>query len=82
MSEEESEIQDQADAETRQVFNPVDGSLNYTRRRVTDIKENSKIHLPKPLDAGEEAKIEIRRQAHLKIFRDYRQEFCKEDTGE
>ena len=57
MSEEESEIQDQADAETRQVFNPVDGSLNYTTRKVTNIKEISKIHLPKQLDAGEEAKI-------------------------
>ena len=38
--------------------------------------ENSRVTLPKPLDPTHEAHIEMRREIHLKTFRDHREKFC------
>ena len=81
-NDEEKEIQDKIEAESRQVFNPIEKSLDYTKRRVTDLKENAKIHLPKPLEVKEESKIELRREIHTNVFRDFVQKECKEGRGE
>ena len=41
------------------------------KRRVTDLSECSRITLPRPLKAEEEAKLELRKKTQIKIFRDY-----------
>ena len=38
------------DAITRQIFDPVKREFDYSKRRVTDLKENNFVNLPKALD--------------------------------
>ena len=47
------------------------------KRRVTDLKECSRVTLPKPLPVTEEALIEIRRDIHDRIFMEYWREKTK-----
>ena len=44
MSENELELQE---AKERQVFNPLDRTFNFSKKRATDMPENAKIFLPK-----------------------------------
>ena len=64
------------EARTRQVFNPVEKEYDERKRRVTDLKECSRVTLPKPLPAAEEAKIELRRNIHTEIYENFRKENC------
>ena len=48
------------------------------KKRVTDMKENSRIYLPKPLPALEEAKIAIRRETYENVFKTFKEEKCTE----
>ena len=74
-SKEKSEEQD---AKSRMIYDPENLTYNDHNRRVTDMDECSRVTLPKPLPIQEEAKIEIRREMHSKIFNDYVKEFCNE----
>ena len=69
------------EAKTRQVFNPIEKEYDERKRRVTDLRECTRVTLPKPLPAAEEAKIELRRNIHTEIFEKFREENCKK-TGE
>ena len=64
------------EARSRQVFNPVERIYDERKRRVTDLRECNRVTLPKPLPASEEAKIEIRREIHKKVYDKYREENC------
>merc|ERR1712105_451297 len=46
------------------------------KKRVTDLDENSRVHLPKPLPPSEEATIEMRRAIYLETFNKHKNEFC------
>ena len=71
--QEEKEI---VDAMDRQVYNPVTKEYDERRWRVTDMPECSRIHLPKPLEVKHEAEIEMRRDAHSRVSREYREMYC------
>ena len=65
----------------RQIFDPVEKVFDDRKRRVTDLRECSRVTLPRPLKPQEEANIEIRRGAQAKIFSDYRDKYVS-DRGE
>ena len=67
---------DEEMARSRQVYDPERGIFDDRKRRVTDLKECAKVHLPKPLPPEYEAVIEMRRNAQNKIFDKYREENC------
>ena len=67
---EEKEEINIVEAKSRQIFDPINKTLDLRKRRVTDLKENSRVYLPKPLPPQEEAKIEIRREQYKQVFRD------------
>ena len=71
MTEEEEAILEEIEAKSRQFFDPEDRVFDYRKKRVTDIKENSRVTLPKPVGAGDEAKIEIRREIYQQVFDTY-----------
>ena len=81
LTESEKELQDEIEAESRQPYNPVENKIDLRRRRVTDLKENTRVYLPKPLPINEEAKIQIRRERLEKVYRDFVNENCT-DKGE
>ena len=78
VTDKEREIMEEEDAKSRSVFDPINKVIDMRKRRVTDLKENSRIYLPKPLSATEEAKIEIRRDKYETIFQRYFHEKCSE----
>ena len=55
--------------------------IDQRKRKVTDLKGNSKIYLPKPLAANKEANISLRRDRYHEIFHKYKQENCNK-SGE
>ena len=75
LTEEEQERYDEMDAECRQIFDPVEKVFDNRKRRVTDLKECSRVTLPKPMKEKDEALIEIRRDVFGKTN-------CKKDLQE
>ena len=63
-----------SDAKERQIYNPIEKVFDFGKRRVTDMKENSRIHLPKPLKANEEGELEMIREVLMGEFRKYKKE--------
>ena len=62
------------EAKERQIFNPIEKTFDFSKRRVTDMKECSKIHLPKPLKANEEGELEMIREVLMNEFKKYKRE--------
>ena len=76
MSEEMEEMVEEEEAKTRQVFNPLEKIFDNRKKRVTDLKENSRVILPKPLPPVHEANIEMRRNIYKKLFKDFKETNC------
>ena len=73
--EEEMEVQE---AMTRNPFNPGDKSFNLAKRRVTDLKGNSRVHFPrKPRSLEEESALETMRMELKSLFSNYVTNNCK-----
>ena len=76
LTEQEELLAEELEEKTRQTYDPETRTYNDQNRRVTDIQECSRVTLPRPLPTKQEAFIEIRRDVHSKIYREYRQEYC------
>ena len=61
ITEEEQERFDELNAQCRQIFDPVEKVFDDRKRRVTDLRECTRVTLPKPMKERDEALIEIRR---------------------
>ena len=75
-TEEEQKLIEKIEAESRQVFNPIEMNFDLRKKRVTDLRENSRVILPKPLPINQEALISLRREKYNTVFRDFRRETC------
>ena len=82
MNDAEREEAQEIDAKSRQVYNPSDQIYDSRRRRVTDLKECSRITLPKPLHTDEEATLEVRRKSQQEIFSEYVKKYTKNGEQE
>ena len=67
-------------ARARQVYNCEDKTYDERKQRVTDLKECTRIFLPKPLQVNKEAQLETRRELHQRVSEKYRREQC-DDKG-
>ena len=79
MTEEDLMIKRKAEeieAKARQIYDPENKVFDDRKRRVTDLKECSRVTLPKPLPPDLEAVIESRRDFQTKTYRKYRNENC------
>ena len=54
-------------------------TFSLARKRCTDIKENKKVYLPKAMGIKKEAILDVRMQSFRDIFKEYKEENCKED---
>ena len=75
--EEENKI---IEAKTRMVYDSENKVYDERKQRVTDLKECSRIFLPKPLEVKREAQLEMRRELHSRVSEEYRKEMC-DDQG-
>ena len=73
--EEELEVEE---AKTRMVYDSESRVYDERKQRVTDLKECSRVFLPRPLEVQREAQLEMRREVHEKISKEFRKEKCDE----
>ena len=81
-NEEIEEKMEEEEAKTRSVFDAVEKRYDNRKKRVTDLKENSRVVLPKPLPPPEEAGIEMRREIYKKLFRSFLKKNCRKTEDE
>ena len=74
----EREALEELEARFRQTYDPEQKVYDGRKRRVTDLKENNRVTLPKPLRAEIEAGIELRRNLYQKTCREFIDIFCDE----
>ena len=79
ITEEEEEIMEEIEARSRQVFDPEMKTYDNRKKRVTDMKGNSRVTLPKPVKPADEANIEMRRDIYRKLFKNFKVKNCKEN---
>ena len=68
--EEELRIEEE-EARSPQTFDPINKIFDDRKRRVTDLKECSRVTLPKPLPVCEESIMEMRRNLHDKLYKEH-----------
>ena len=73
---EEEEKMEEDEAKSRQVFDPEGKYFDNRKKRATDLSENSRVCLPKPLPAIEEASIEVRRENIKRVFVEIKKKLC------
>ena len=76
IDEEEERKLEKIDAQTRQIYDPIERRFNDQKRRVTDLSECSRVTLPKPLSTQQESMLEMRRGENEKTYDGYRKEYC------
>ena len=79
-TEEEDNLIEEEEARSRIPYDPLLNECDLRKRRVTDIQENSRIYMPKPLNVAHEANINIRETIFENAFSRYVDSFCNE-TG-
>ena len=72
---------EEEDAKSRLTFDPLNKIYNDRKRRVTDLRECSRVTLPRPLPTKHETYIEMRRGVHSQIYKQYRAEKCAKNGG-
>ena len=69
------------EAETRTIIMKDGKVFDYSKKRATDIKQNTKVHLPKALSVEEEAALETLRQEWMQAYKDHCQEAGKQEMS-
>ena len=70
------------EALARTIFIKEEGRFDYSKKRGTDIKQNTKVHLPKALSVEEEAMLEMLRLEWTEIYKDHVKELGKRGQKE
>ena len=68
------EEEEMVTARNEMVFDPIEKEYDARKMKVTNLAENTRITLPKPLKPIHEAEIEIRRKEYIKVYEKYRKE--------
>ena len=71
-TEEERKEDEESEAFNRMIFNPKEKIFDNRKRRVTDLKQCSRITLPKPLSTDEESRLEVRKRTNKELYEQYR----------
>ena len=64
------------------MFDPINKIFDYSKRRVTDLVENTKVYPLKLGDVKEESEIEMIRNILLSTYRDYKSKITKKINKE
>ena len=70
------EWEEMEDAKSRMIFDWDKGEMDLTRRRATDLKQNSRVFFPKKTDLDTESKLTMLRVEALAIVDQFRKEKC------
>ena len=70
---EEKEEMEIIEAKSRMIYDPKEMVYDSRKRRATDLKECTRITLPKPLSPDEESRIEVRKVTQKEIYEKFRE---------
>ena len=70
------------EARSRLVFDEQGKTLDLSKKRVTDLKQNSHVHLPPPLNPVAEAGIAVRKAKFMEEHRRYARENCDKKNNQ
>jgi hypothetical protein len=73
-----AELSELEEAKARQFYDPEENVYDYRKKKVTDLRENSRVTLPSPVTELQEAGIAIRRETFNGKVRDYMRKNCNE----
>ena len=73
-TKEERKEDEALEALNRMIYNPKEREFDNRKRRVTDMKECSRITLPRPLSTEEESRIDVRKRIQRQVYEEYRAE--------
>ena len=76
------EDEEETIAKNEMVYDPVNREYDARRMKVTNLTENTRITLPRPLKPIREAEIEIRRREYLRVFEKFKKEETKKGKQE
>ena len=79
LNEEEEKLMEEMEiieAESRQIYDASTKTFDYTKKRSTDLKENSEVKLPQPSDTSTESSINVLKNRIMEVFRSYRAKEC------
>ena len=83
IDEEREEEEEMLDAECRSIFDPRTKTINFGKRRATDLKGNSRVFFPsKPRSVKEESALQTLRDLLMNTFSEYLGEKCDEKGGQ
>ena len=71
-TKEERQKDEELESEARMIYNPKTRIFDSRKRRVTDLKECTRVTLPKPLSPEDESKIEVRKRTQKEIYEKFR----------
>ena len=77
ITKEDRKAGEEEEAKSRSIFDPVNQKMSLANRRATDLRENTKVHLPKAMSNKEESKQAVRLDNFKEEFKQYRRENCK-----
>ena len=63
---------EEEEARSRSIFDPVKKTFSLANRRATDLRENSKVTLPRAMNAREEASLDVRMNSYRDIYKEYK----------
>ena len=73
-TKEERKKDEEMEAMNRMVYDPTNKSFDNRKRRATDLKQCTRITLPKPLNPEDESRLEVRKRTQKDTFEKYRKE--------
>ena len=75
----EIEKLDEIEAEGRRIYDPINKIFDHGNKRCTDMVENKKVNLPKPVDCFSESSMKMLYDKIMKTFYEYRAKKCTEN---
>ena len=76
ITEEERTRLEEIEARARMAYEPEDKILDMRKQVVTDAEDNTRVHLPRPLNPNQEATIELRRSKNKHQIADFIKNNC------
>ena len=75
----ELEKLEEIEAEGRRIYDPINRIFDHGNKRCTDMVENKKVNLPKPVDCFSESSMKMLYDKIIKTFYKYRAKKCTEN---
>ena len=68
LQDEEKMLRAEQDANLRQIYDPINGVMNFSKKKVTDSRHNTKVGLPREASSDHEMYINLCRNRYKSVY--------------